>query len=80
MLRTLLRLLLLVLPMLRMLRPAPMLRLRPAIIRHAWLLVEGIARLEARNDALLDLAAHELLDIRHQGPVVETHQRNGFAG
>lgn len=60
--------------LLPVLRPASALRLR-----FARLLMQRIAGLEARNDALLDLAAHELFDIRHQWPVVETDQRNGFA-
>ena len=60
--------------------------LRPALLvalglrLMTGLLVHGIARLEARDDADLDLAVHELFDVHHQRPVVEGDQRYGFAG
>ena len=65
------RIVLRVLTLLSMLRPAAALLLRLPFIRLTRLLVQGIARLEARDHAHFHLAVHELLDV--------FHQRNGDA-
>lgn len=66
--------------MVLLLRALVLLRTTAALrLRLSRLLVQRVARLEARDDAQLNLAAHELFDIHHQRPVVEGDQRHGFS-
>ena len=66
--------------MVLLLRALVLLRTTAALrLRLSRLLVQRVARLEARDDAQLNLAAHELFDIHPQRPVVEGDQRHGFS-
>lgn len=59
-----------------LLRTAPLVALR---LRRARLLVQRVARLEARHHAHFHFAGHKALDGDHQRPVIEADQRHRLA-
>src|SRR5687768_4394133 len=58
---------------------APLLRGLPTLLLCLWRAAGGRSRLEAGDDAALDLAVHHLFDRRHERPVFVAHQRYRLA-